>query len=188
MQYIGFSLFIFFILDITSIIATGMAIGGLNAITLVFISIIIGIVLFKFSFAKFNQSNSIQIFMTKGQGSTQSLALLLSALLFIMPGFISDFVALIILIKPVQKLFIMIFTPIIMLLLKKKFKDNFAFFEQSINSEFGFSKDMFENGGFSNENTSRAKPDGNVYDATFHVEDDENTDDLNKITHEDKKK
>ena len=174
MQFLGLSLFLFFILDVVTIIATGMYIGALNAITLVFISIVIGIVLFKISLAKTKKDKLMQS-LNKGTFVDDSgFHYLISAVLFIMPGFISDILAILLLIKPIQIYFFIALLKIITFFYKKFLKKNYGYFQQNLNSEFGFAEDLFKN-------DQDTKPNGKVYDAKFDVEVDDFTDSKDMI-------
>ena len=173
-RFIGLLFFSFFVLDIASIIVLGMSIGAFNAIGCVFASIIIGILLLKFAFARFNRTDKINGVMMQNV-APYHMVLLLCGFLFIMPGFVSDILALILTLKPLHKALGFIIKPLMVVLLKKQLKDNYAFFAQNVKSEFGQGT-SFSNGSdpFGFDADAFAKKDsGNVYEANFSVEKDE---------------
>ncbi len=98
MKNIFFALLILFILELVVLIQVGSAIGALTTITLMFIAMIIGAFLVKLRFAQIVKQ------IREEQRFDPSLIWIpLAGFLFIFPGFISDIIALLLLLPPIHK-------------------------------------------------------------------------------------
>ncbi|MDR1126381.1 MAG: FxsA family protein [Deltaproteobacteria bacterium] len=96
---------IFLVLEVTSIIKVGSALGASGAIGLLVLDLIIGGILFNF------QSQRLRTTMQRplgnqaaGTGPLNALSLYLAAFLFVFPGFVSDVFALLLLFPPTRVL------------------------------------------------------------------------------------
>lgn len=99
MKKIFISLFVLFILELLVLIQVGSAIGAFETITFMFISMVIGFVLVKLRFK--------QVILQMQQMQRIDLSIIwipLAGFLFIFPGFISDVLALLLLVPPVHSL------------------------------------------------------------------------------------
>ena len=98
MKNIFFALLILFILELVVLIQVGSAIGALTTISLMFVAMVIGAFLVKLRFAQIAKQ------IREEQRFDPSLIWIpLAGFLFIFPGFISDIIALILLLPPVHK-------------------------------------------------------------------------------------
>lgn len=96
MQKIFLSLVILFVLEILLLIKIGSVIGGLNVVFLMFAMMVIGAVIVKRCFKKVMES------MQQGVVDIKIIFLPLAGFLFLFPGFISDILALLMLLPFVQ--------------------------------------------------------------------------------------
>ncbi|MGN1281555.1 MAG: FxsA family protein [Succinivibrio sp.] len=96
MQKFVFSVFLFFVLELATIIQVGTVIGALNTILLLLVFFAIGCSLLRRRFSM----------ILRGELPGDGLLFVpVAGILFIFPGFISDVMALLLLLPPVQKLF-----------------------------------------------------------------------------------
>ncbi len=130
MQKLFLSLVILFVLEILLLIKIGGYIGGLNVIFLMFAMMVIGAVIIKRCF------KSVMAQMQQGVVDIKIIFLPLSGFLFFFPGFISDVLALLLLLPFVQSRCAQVYSS------KSGSGTSFAF--KSSNSE-GFS-DVFSKG------------------------------------------
>jgi UPF0716 protein FxsA len=97
MKNIFLALFVLFILELIVLIQVGSALGALTTITIMFVAMVIGSFLVKMRFAQIvnqireQQRLDLSIFWIP-----------LAGFLFIFPGFISDILALLLLLPPLQ--------------------------------------------------------------------------------------
>ena len=96
MQKIFLSLVILFVLEILLLIQIGGYIGGLNVIFLLFVMMVIGAVIIKRCFKRVMEQ------LQQGVVDIKIIFLPLSGFLFLFPGFISDVLALLLLLPFVQ--------------------------------------------------------------------------------------
>lgn len=90
---------LFLVAELAVIIKVGSSIGAFNTITLLFCSIVLGVILIKLKFKQAMYELHQNLFPR-----LDLLLWLLAGILFIVPGFISDVVALLLLLTPLRRL------------------------------------------------------------------------------------
>ena len=96
MQKIFLGILALFVLEILVLIEVGSAIGAVNTILIMFLMMFVGIVLIKL---KFKQA---MMLFSQGQMDFSMVLLPIAGFLFLFPGFISDVIALLLLIPQVR--------------------------------------------------------------------------------------
>lgn len=109
-------LFLFFVAEVLVIIQVGRATSAFTCISLLFLSLVIGILLIKFSLSRSTTRSGGGLFMMLSSQLNYSL---FAGILFIIPGFITDVLGIILLIPWVRGIVFVLLMGLVILLLPR---------------------------------------------------------------------